>query len=175
MTLEPKELESQGKTAYMGKRFAHAAELFRQAAEGYTLGRNGLMAAEMMNNVSVALLQAGKARESLEAALGTDEVFAGAKDIKRQAMAIGNQAAALDALKQYDDALEKYKQAAELFEQINEGDLRAVVLKSIANIKLKSGKVSDSAFEMLDSLGAKKTPTLLERFLKFLLKLFSPK
>jgi len=161
--------------AYRGKRFTQAAEFFRQAAEGYTLGRDGLMAAEMMNNVSVALLQAGKIEESLDAALGTDNVFAGANDTKRQAMAIGNQAAALEGLKRYDEALEKYKRAAELFEQIDEGDLRSVVLKSIANIKLKTGKVSDSAFEMLDSLGAKKTPTLLERILKFFLNLFGPK
>jgi len=171
MTPEPKLLETQGKTAYRGKRYGQAAELFRQAAEGYTLGRNGLMAAEMMNNVSVALLQAGKAQESLDAALGTDEIFSGAKDIKRQAMALGNQAAALDALKRYDEALTKYEQAAELFAQINEGDLRSVVLKSAAGVKLKTGKVTDSAFGMLGSLDAKKNPTIFERILKFFLKL----
>ena len=76
MTLEPDQLAEQGKQAFKNKKFDEAAELFSQAAEGYTLGRDGLMSAEMQNNVSVALLQAGKPQESLAAALDTDQVFA---------------------------------------------------------------------------------------------------
>jgi len=171
MTIEPSKLESQGKTAFKEKKFSRAAELFRQAAHEYTLGRSGIMAAEMMNNASVALLQAGNAQESLDAALGTEDVFAGTNDIKRQAMALGNQAAALDALQRYDEALEKYELSAQLFGQADEGDLRAMVMKSAAAVKLKTGKITDSAFKMLGSLDAKETPSIFERILRFLLNL----
>ncbi len=134
------------------------------------MNRAGLMAAEMRNNMSVALLQAGRAQESLTAALDTDQVFAGADDIKRQGMALGNQAAALEALNRYDEAIEKYDLAAQLFSQAGEGDLRSLVMKSSAAIKLKTGRVTDSAFKMMGSLEAKEHPGFFERILKFFLR-----
>ncbi len=170
MTPEPSHLEEQGKRAFADKKFDEAAELFRQAAEGYTLGRAGLMAAEMMNNVSVALLQAGKPQESLDAVLGTNKIFEEAKDTKRQAMAFGNIASALEALNRYDEAIETYEHSAELFKQADEGDLRAMVMKSVAALKLRTGKISESAFKMMGSLEAKKTPGFFERILRFFLR-----
>jgi tetratricopeptide (TPR) repeat protein len=170
MTLEPAQLAEQGKQAFRNKRFDEAVELFSQAAEGYTAVRDSLMSAEMRNNISVALLQAGKPQESLTAALDTDQVFADAKDIKRQGMALGNQAAALEALHRYDEAIEKYDLAAQLFLEAGEGDLRALVMKSYAAIKLKTGKVTDSAFKMMGSLDAKDNPSFFERILKFFLR-----
>ncbi|MBI2331247.1 MAG: hypothetical protein HYU84_03630, partial [Chloroflexi bacterium] len=152
------------------KKFDEAAEYFRQAAEGYTLGHAGLSAAESKNNLSVSLLQAGKAQEALEAALDTDKVFAEASDVKRQAMAIGNQAAALEGLHRYDEAIEKYELSAELFGSVNEGDLRAMVMKSAAALKLKTGKITESAFKMMGSIDVKDTPTFFERIMKFFLR-----
>ncbi|CAG1007302.1 hypothetical protein ANAEL_03515 [Anaerolineales bacterium] len=170
MTSAPDQFAEQGKQAFRNKKFDDAVELFKQAAEGYTLGRAGLMAAEMQNNMSVALLQAGKAQESLDAALGTDRIFAEAEDFRRQGMALGNQAAALEALNRYDEAIEKYDLAAQLFSQAGEGDLRSLVMKSSAAIKLKTGKVTDSAFKMMGSLEAKETPGFFERILRFFLR-----
>jgi tetratricopeptide (TPR) repeat protein len=170
MTPESDQLAEQGKQAFKNKKFDEAAELFNQAAEGYALSRDSLMSAEMKNNVSVALLQAGKPQESLAAALNTDQVFAEATDIKRQGMALGNQAAALEALNRYDEATEKYDLAAQLFDQAGEGDLRAMVMKSSAAIKLKRGKVTDSAFKMMGSLDAKDNPSFFERILKYFLR-----
>ena len=170
MTLEPAQLAEQGKKSFANKNFDEAAGLFSQAAEGYVLSRDNLMSAEMRNNKSVALLQEGKAQESLAAALDTDQVFADANDIKRQGMALGNQAAALEALKRYDEAVEKYDLAAQLFDQAGEGDLRALVMKSSAAIKLKTGKVTASALKMMGSLDAKDNPSFFERILKFLLR-----
>ncbi len=166
----PSQLDAQGKQAFTEKKFQNAVDYFKQAADLYQAESNSLQAAEMMNNASVALLQAGQADEALEATLGTDEIFANAKDIKRQAMAVGNQAAALEALSRYDEAIQKYEQSAELFAQINEGDLRAMVIKSAAAIKLKTGKITDSAFKMMGSLEAKDNPTFFERILKFFMR-----
>jgi hypothetical protein len=112
----------------------------------------------------------GKAQESLDAALGTEVVFAKAGDVKRQGMAVGNQAAALEALKRWDEALAAYEGSAALFADAGEGDLRSMVLKAAAGIKLKRGKVTDSAFKMIGSLEAKEKPSVFERVLKFLLR-----
>lgn len=170
MTLEPAQIAEQGKKAFENKKFGEAAELFRQAAEGFTAGRSGIMAAEMMNNRSVALLQAGNPQEALAAAQDTDQVFAGAHDLKRQGMALGNQAAALEGLNRYDEAIASYERSAELFAQAGEGDLRSMVMKSAAAIKLKTGKITESAFKMMGSLDVKENPSIFERILKFFLR-----
>lgn len=170
MSLEPHQLDDKGKQAFANKKFTEAAEYFRRAAEGYSLGRAGLQAAESRNNLSVALLQAGRAQEALEAALDTDKIFAGANDVKRQAMAIGNQAAALEGLHRYDEAIEKYGRSAELFGSVNEGDLRAMVMKSAAALKLKTGRITESAFKMMGSIDVKDNPTIFERIMKFFLR-----
>jgi tetratricopeptide (TPR) repeat protein len=167
MTTEPAQLADQGKRAYEAKKFDEAAAIFKQAAESFTLGRDGLMSAEMKNNMSVALLQAGRPRQALEAAAGTDLVFAGANDVKRQAMALANQAAALEALNRPDEAIETYERSAQLFRDVNEGDMRAMVMKSAAAIKLKRGQVTDSAFKMMGALEAKDKPSIFERILRF--------
>lgn len=170
MTIEPAELANQGKRAFQEKNFEKAAEFFEQASKGFSLGRDGLMAAEMQNNQSVALLQAGKAQAALDAVGNTDEYFAGANEIKRQAMALGNQAAALDALHRYDDAIAKYQRSADLFADVKDGEMRAMVLKSAAAIKLKTGKITDSAFKMMGALDAKEKPSIFERIAKFILR-----
>lgn len=170
MTLEPAQLDAKGKQAFANKKFDEAVEYFRQAAEGYSSGRAGLLAAEVRNNLSVALLQAGKPQESLDAVLGTERIFEAANDAKRQAMAFGNRAAALEGLHRYDEAIEAYERSAELFASVNEGDMRALVMKSAAALKLKTGKITESAFKMMGSIDVKDNPSFFERIMKFFLR-----
>ncbi|MCJ7432878.1 MAG: hypothetical protein MUO77_05255 [Anaerolineales bacterium] len=167
---DPASLAEQAQRAYQARQYKRAAELFHQAAQGYTLGRDDLLAAEMKNNASVAHLQAGDPQKALDAALDTDKVFEGAKDIKRCAIAVGNQAAALDELGRWQAALTAYEHSAQLFSEANEKDMRALMLKSAAGIKLKRGRVSESAYEMMGALEAKANPSFFERILRFLLR-----
>jgi tetratricopeptide (TPR) repeat protein len=171
MTIEPTELVDQGKQAFQERKFEEAAGLFQQAEQAFSSAHDDLMVAEMKNNRSVALLQAGRAQDALDAVGNTDETFAAAQDIKRQAMALGNQAAALDALHRYDEAILKYERSADLFADAKDGDMRAMVLKSAAAIKLKTGKITDSAFKMMGSLDAKEKPNIFERIMRFILRL----
>lgn len=161
----------EGKRLFEAGEYDPAAQVFRQAADEYAARGDPLNAAEMQNNLSVALLKAGHARQALEAALGTDETFARAGDTKRQAMALGNQAAALEALDRRDEALAAYERCAALFKQAGEGDLQALVLKSAAALRLRRGQVSAAADTMLGSLGATRKPSIFQRILKFLLRI----
>ena len=163
-------LNNQGKDAFQKGDFEKAISLFQQAVDAHLKAENPLEAAEAQNNLSVALLQAERAEESLQAAAGTDNIFKEAGDILRQAMALGNQAAALDTLGKTEEALSLYQEAVKLFDEVGEDDLKAIVLKSIAGIKLRKGKVQDSAMDMLDSLGATQKPTFFQRILKFFLR-----
>lgn len=167
---ELKKVTDEGKQAFQAGQYESAAAMFETAGQGYALLDDKLNAAELKNNLSVTLLKLGKSQAALDAALGTDQVFAGAGDIRRQAMAVGNQAAALEALKRWDDALAAYEQSAALFAQAGEGELRSMVLKSAAAIKLRRGKIADSAYKMIGSLEAKEKPSIFERVLRFLLR-----
>ena len=170
MTTDPQKLAEQGKKAFGSKKYNQAASAFTEAASVYEALDDALNAAEMKNNLSVALLQGGKAQESYDVVIGTDEVFAQAGDVKRQAMAFGNLAAALEALKRPDEALEAYERSAELFAEAGEGEMRSVVLQSAAAIKMKRGKMMDSALSMIGSVEATEKPNLIQKFLKFLLR-----
>ena len=99
MDQNPSMLAEQGKKEYASGKFAAAANLFSQAAQGYEFMQDGLNAAEMKNNQSVALLQAGNAKRELQAVEGTEDIFQKAGDIKRQGIAVSNRAAALEGLK----------------------------------------------------------------------------
>jgi tetratricopeptide (TPR) repeat protein len=170
-TSDPGQLAEQGKQAFSAKDFDQAASFFNEAASVYAAQGDTLNAAEMKNNLSVALLQAGNVTAALEATAGTEQVFAQAGDLKRQAMAFGNQAASLEALKKLDQALAAYERSAALFAEAGESEMRSIVLQSAAAIKLRRGKMVDSALTMIGSVESTKKPNLMQRFLRFLLRL----
>ena len=169
--LNPIALGEDGKNEYGKGNFLAAADLFWQAAQSYKSAKDELNAAEMMNNQSVALLQAGKAKEALQATAGTEEIFQTAGDLKRQGVAVSNRAAALEGLKKWKEALAEYDRAALLFEQIGEGDMHSIVRKASANINLKRGHLTDSQMDVYDSLRLVEKPTFTQRIMKFLMKI----
>ena len=142
-----------------------------QAAQAYKNAQDELNAAEMMNNQSVALLQAGKAQEALDATDGTEEIFQKAGDIKRQGIAVGNRAAALEGLKKVDEALEEYERAASLLEEAGEGDMHSVVRKAAANLNLKRGRVTAAQMDVYDSMRLVEKPSFTMRVMKLLKKI----
>jgi tetratricopeptide (TPR) repeat protein len=164
-------LADDGKKEYGKGNYQAAAGLFSQAAQAYASLGDELNAAEMKNNESVAFLQAGRAREALQAVEGTEQVFLKAGDLKRQGIAISNRAAALEGLKKWKEALAEYDRAAVIFEQIGEGDMHSLVRKSAANINMKHLRVNDTQMDVLDSLRLVEKPTLTQRLMKFLMRI----
>ena len=167
----PITLAEQGKKEYEQENYLAAADQFAKAAQAYSLTKDELNAAEMKNNQSVALLQAGKAKEALQATQGTEEIFQAAGDIKRQGIAVSNRAAALEGLKKWKEALAEYDRAASLFEGIGEGDMHSTVRKAAANLNLKRGRIVDSQMDVYDSLRLVEKPTLTQRLMKFLIRI----
>ncbi|HEY9527744.1 MAG TPA: hypothetical protein VIR02_11700 [Anaerolineales bacterium] len=170
-TVNPVALAEQGKKEYEHENYLAAAEQFAQAAQAYASQKDPLNAAEMKNNQSVALLQAGKAKAALQATEGTEEIFQKAGDIKRQGIAVSNRAAALEGLKKWQEALAEYDRAASLFEGIGEGDMHSTVRKAAANLNLKRGRIVDSQMDVYDSLRLVEKPTLTQRLMKFLIRI----
>jgi len=164
-------LAEQAKEKYGAGEHLAAAGLFDQSAQAYRTLKDELNAAEMKNNQSVALLQAGKAKEALQATEGTEEIFKNAGDLKRQGIAIANRAAALQGLKKLNEAVTEFNRAADIFEQAGEGDMHSMVRKASAEIFLKRGHISSSQMDILDSMRLVEKPTLAQRMLRFVMRL----
>jgi tetratricopeptide (TPR) repeat protein len=165
----PQEIADQAKLTYQAGDYMQAAQSFAEAASAYTGAGDALMSAEMKNNQSVALLLAGEAQAALEAVEGSDTVFAGAGDFRRQGMALANQASALEALKRLKDAMDYFKRAADALEKADEGDLRANVMQSLSVLYLRRFKLYDSVITLQSGLAGVKNPTLQQRFMKKIL------
>jgi tetratricopeptide (TPR) repeat protein len=149
--------------------YEQAAAVFEKVFQSYAAAGDELNAAENKNNCSVALLKADQPQKSLETVSGTDLVFASAGDSKRQAMALGNQAAAYEALGDNEKALEIYRQASALLKASGDNELRSYVLKSISALEMRKGKLGESMVNMQAAIDSKRTPSLIERFLRKLL------
>jgi tetratricopeptide (TPR) repeat protein len=170
MTTTPVPLSEQGKAAYQAGNFQAAADHFLEAEEIYKNNGDFLQAAEMANNRSVALLQAGNALSALEASKDTHLVFAEAKDTLREGFALGNQAAALKELGQKKESLRLYKLSAEKLTLAGDKENLVIVQKTIAALELESGHKIDAMSSMLDALRNKEKLTLREKILR---KLYS--
>jgi len=170
MNIDPNALAEQGQQAFSAKKLDQAADFFSAAASGFEAANDPLKAAEMKNNLSVALLKMGKAQEAWDAVAETDKVFEAAGDIRRQGLAIGNQAAALEELGQISEAQAAFERSAALFAEAGESDLRSIVLQSIAMLKLKRGKLMEAGLSMIGSIDSAPHPTIMQNILRFLLR-----
>ena len=83
-------LSDEGKSLYQAKKYLPAAASFARAAEAYQEAGQIILAAEMRNNQSVALLLAKEPRQALEAVQGTSELFLGAGQKTTGGMALAN-------------------------------------------------------------------------------------
>ncbi len=161
--------------AYKNHKFLEAANLFTHAAEIYDANSEWLLAAEMRNNQSVALLQANDAERALQAASNTDDIFAKAGNYTKQAIALSNQAAALEVLGNDQEALSKYQQASQLLKSSGEKEMHSMVMKRISAIQLRSHKMLESLVSMNSALSDNKPTNIRERSLKKLLSILFKK
>jgi len=165
----PESLSDLGKKAFQDEDYPNAAQQFEQAALAHEAAGENVLAAEMWNNCSVARLKAGDAREALEMVKGSDQVFAQAGNLQKQAMALGNQAAALEALHQYNEALDLYLRSNQILKEIGDQELRPYVLQCIAGLQLRTGRQLEALISSEVALDMKQNLSLRERFLKKLL------
>ena len=123
----------------------------------------------MANNRCVSLLQLNQGQQALEAVRGTDQVFAEAGDIKKQAIALANLGTALEEVGEKEQALDHFQRSAELFSQIGEDELQVQVTRSASALQLKDRKPLGALASMRRGLGELEKPSLVQRWLKKLL------
>jgi tetratricopeptide (TPR) repeat protein len=167
--LTPQEIADQAKRIYLAGDYPAAVQAFVEAASAYGDVGDALMSAEMKNNQSVALLRDKQAQAALNAAQGTEAIFAEAGDTRRQGMALANQASALEALKRFREAIIFYIRASAALEKAGEIDLRLEVMQLLSALYLRRFKFFDAIITLQSGLVAVKNPTSKQRFMKKLL------
>ncbi len=168
-SLSPEALGEAAKAAYARGEYAEAARLFAAAADAFQQQGRNVDAAEMRNNQSVALVQAGDYSAALAAVEGTDRIFAEAGDVRRQGLALGNLAAALEGLKRWQEAAEAYQQAADLLEQAGDKEARVAVLQALSAVKLRLNDPVEALITMQNAVDDQPRSVkkwLLKRLLK---------
>ena len=164
--LTPQQIAKEAQSAYSQGDYAGAAQSFEAARQSYLSAGDEISAAEMSNNISVALLRAGDAQGALQVVEGTAEIFGNAGDQKRQALALGNQAAACEALNRLEEAEQLYWQSAEILKNINENDLRLPVMQSISALQLRTGRQLQAVATMQAGFENIEKPSTKQRLLK---------
>jgi len=162
-------LASLGKQAFADQDYTGAAEFFHQALQACNASGDLLAAAEMRNNLCVALLKAGDAQGAWDAVYGTEDIFAAAGDTRREAMAIGNQAAVLEAQHKFAEAEAAYTRCNELLRKVGEHGTRADVLESLSQLQMRMGKRLEALATMQSALENKPKLSLRQKLLKALL------
>ncbi len=169
-TVTPEQLTEEGKTAYQRGDYVSAGKAYQAAAQGYREVGEHLTSAEMLNNASVAFLQAGEAETALQLVEGTDSQFAAANDPRRQGIALGNRGAALEALGRLSEAAEAYRQSAALLKQAGEIEFYGRVMQSLSALQLRTGRQLEALATMNAALEGIPKPSLKQRLLKRLLQ-----
>ena len=167
--LTSQEMKEKAQEIYQTGDYLFAAQAFADASNSYAAEGDLLMSSEMKNNESVAYLRAKQAQAALEAAQGTDIVFAEAGDLRRQGMALTNQASALEALKHFKEAINLYTRAGEALDKAGEIDMRVQVMQLLSVLYLRRLKLFDAIITLQSGLIAVKNPTPKQRFMKKLL------
>jgi tetratricopeptide (TPR) repeat protein len=170
-TSTPQSLAEEAERVYQEGDFESAARLYGEAASTFQALGSTLDSAEMKNNQSVSFLQAGNPQSALDAVTGTADIFANAKDLRRQGIALANVATPLQSLGRLDEAVEGYLQASVVFKQAGEDQLYATVMQAVAGIHLRRGKIFEALSAQRAGLADLKNPSFTQKIMRGLLRL----
>ena len=169
--MDPTELANQAQQAYQEKHWNKAILKFKAAKDYYLQENNASLAAEMANNLCVALLKADRPEEALKSVQGTPEVFLESGDKKAAGIAFGNLASAYEACGDIKEAEQALHQAADHFRSLGEEELLLYTQSSLSQLQLRQGRAFEALNSMQSGLESQKKPGLKNRVLKRLFKI----
>lgn len=169
--MQPDEVAREAKRRYEQGEYLPAAGMFAEAERAYRVEGKPALAAEMANNRSVALMQAGDPAGALAAVEGTPQIFERAGERLKLAMAWGNRAAALEGLGRLGEAEQAYTRSAELLKELGERGLHAEVMKALSALQLRGGRQLEALASMQAGIEGLEKPSRIQRLLKKLLTL----
>ncbi len=169
--LSPKTLAQRAEKAYREGNYLDAANGFEAAAQAYHAQGEVILAAEMRNNCSVALVQLDRGDEAVRMVETTLAVLQEVGDLERLGIAYGNLGSALEACKRYEEAQEAYLKSADLLEQSGKAELRLHALKALSQLQLKQGKQLQALATFESALEAAPRLSIQQKLLKKLIQI----
>jgi len=152
-----------------------AADGFAAARQAYASANEPLKAAEMANNLCVALVSLGRGEEAVQAVEGTAEVFARAGDRVRASQALGNLASALEAAGRLDRAQAVFDQAIEGFRSAGDREGESQTWHALSRLQLRLGQTFGAAASAQAALDSHPRPGIVRRVLRSLLRRSLPR
>lgn len=167
----PSNLAQSAKYAFEEGDLDTAIEKFTAAKDGYHQADDRLMAMEMANNLSVALLQAGRPDDSLVEVRGTPQIFLEAGDELRAAMAYGNLASALEATGDLEGAESALEQSIRHFNEIGEKENLVHATRALSQLQLRRGQPLEAVSTMQAGLENQPKLSLKNKLLRSILSI----
>jgi tetratricopeptide (TPR) repeat protein len=167
--MAPDDLKQRGLAHYQAERYAEAASAFAEAAAALESAGDHGAAAEMRNNLCVALMAQNNWDEALAAVQGTPEAFRALGDRLREGQAVANLAAAHDGAGHVEQAAEAYVQAIDLLGQAGDPETRAACFKKLSALQIKLGQQMQALASMRSGLNLSSELAPKEKLLKELL------
>jgi tetratricopeptide (TPR) repeat protein len=171
MRPSPQNLAKEAKSAFERGELEAAIEGFSSARDEYHQAGDHLLAAEMANNLSVALLQSNRSGEALHAVKGTQQLFLDAEDEFRAAMAYGNLASALEANGELQGAEEALEEAIRLFNKIGDKEHLGHSARALSQLQLRRGRPLEAVTTMQSGLEKQSKISVKNRILRSILSI----
>jgi tetratricopeptide (TPR) repeat protein len=168
--VDPQTAEAEGQRLFAQEKYRDAADQFCLAQRAYAATGDNLHAAEMLNNAGVAYRRARKNREAVTALEEAQHIFSHSGDRLREAQALGNLGGLYSKTKRYDQAESCFRQAISIFQELDDRGRQSETLRAMAIMQFKRGQRSQAMVIYEDALVFLPNPTLLQRLLRFLLK-----
>lgn len=165
------DLAKDAKTAFEQGDMEAAIKGFTAARDGYHQAGDHLMALEMANNLSVALLQADRPEDSLAEVRGTPQQFLDAKDEYRAAMAFGNLAAALESTGDLGAAEAALEESIRILKEIGEKDNLMHAVRALSQLQLRRGQPIEAVSTMQTGLEGQSKLSLKNKVLRSILSI----
>jgi tetratricopeptide (TPR) repeat protein len=174
VNLDPSEAASlalNAMQAYEKGQYDLAIDTFEQAREAYAAAGQPQIAAEMANNLSVALGHVGRHQKALEVLEGTFEIFLQHDELTKAAQALGNAAAAYEGLQEWQRAESLYEQAASRFAQLGNREGQHFTLQALSRVRLRQGRAMEAVTTMQGALDVESKPSWRSRLIRKILDL----
>lgn len=167
----PSTLAQNAKSAFEHDELEAAIQGFTSAREGYHQAGEHLLAAEMANNLSVALLKVDRSEEALQEVKGTPQFFLEAEDESRAAMAFGNLASALEANGELQNAEKALEDAIRIFKKIGDKEHLMHSARALSQLQLRRGRPLEAVSTMQGGLEDQSKLSVKNRILRSILSI----
>ena len=165
---KPADLEREALAAYRGGDLASACDGFAAAQAAYQASGDALKAAEMANNLCVALVGLGRGPEAVRAVEGSAAVFAAAGDRVRSARSLGNLASALESAGEPERATAIYEAAIEGLRAAGDRAGESETWQALSRLQLRRGDALGAAASAQAALDTHPKPGPFRRLLRSL-------